>query len=486
LKLFNTLTRAKQEFEPIEPGHAKVYVCGITVYDHCHVGHARMLVAFDLLRRWLLASGLRVTFVRNITDIDDKIIRRAVERGISIGQLTDEMIGSMAADCAALKILPPDHEPRATAYVPQMLSMIARLQAKGLAYQDPVQGAPGDVHFSVRGFPGYGQLSGKSIEELRAGERVAIADGKRDPLDFVLWKRAKADEPQDAVWASDYGPGRPGWHIECSAMGCDLLGYPFDIHGGGADLQFPHHENEIAQSEGAYRPEVDAPFVRLWMHNGFVRIDDEKMSKSLGNFFTIKDVLAKVHPEVLRGFLIRTHYRSPLNYSDVALEEARQSLVRLYNALEAAGSGASIEGGAAQALAAQAMRSYHPQAVAFRQAMDDDLNTPEAFAALFALANEVQRAVALEPQKAAELAALLRGLGLTLGLLEYAAAEIRQAGLQGLPSNEIEAAIAARSLAKAERRFADADAIRADLLTKGVVLEDGPQGTTWRAVAHRE
>jgi cysteinyl-tRNA synthetase len=486
LKLFNTLTRSKAHFEPLEPGHAKVYVCGITVYDHCHIGHARMLVSFDLLRRWLLARGLRVSFVRNITDIDDKIIRRAVERGISIAALTEEMIASMAQDCAALKVLPPDHEPRATRYVPQMLSMISRLEQKGLAYQDQVQGQPGDVHYAVRGFAGYGQLSGKSIEELRAGERVAVAEGKRDPLDFVLWKRAKPEEPLDAVWQSPYGPGRPGWHIECSAMGCDLLGYPFDIHGGGADLQFPHHENEIAQSEGAYRPEIDQPFVRLWMHNGFVRIDDEKMSKSLGNFFTIKEVLARIHPEVLRAFLLRTHYRSPLNYSDVALDEARQGLVRLYNALEAAGQGHAAAGEEQVALQSEALKSMHPQAEAFRAAMDDDLNTPEAFAALFALANEVQRGLSTQPQEAQALARVLRGLGISLGLLDVAAAEIRQSGVEGLSAPEIEALIQARASAKAERRYSEADAIRADLLAQGVVLEDSPQGTTWRFVANRE
>jgi len=458
----------------------------MTVYDHCHVGHARMLVSFDLLRRWLLASGLRVTFVRNITDIDDKIIRRAVDRGVSMATLTEEMIGSLAQDCAALKILPPDHEPRATRYVPQMLSLISRLAQKGLAYQDSIKGQPGDVHFAVRGFAGYGQLSGKSIEELRAGERVAVAEGKRDPLDFVLWKRAKPDEPQEAVWQSPYGPGRPGWHIECSAMGCDLLGYPFDIHGGGADLQFPHHENEIAQSEGAYRPEIDQPFVRLWMHNGFVRIDDEKMSKSLGNFFTIKEVLARVHPEVLRGFLLRTHYRSPLNYSDVALDEARQGLIRLYNALDAAQLGAPVSPQEGQALQQQALQSDHPQALLFRAAMDDDLNTPEAFAALFALANEVQKLAPYDAQRAGAVARVLRGLGLCLGLLEYGASEVRQAGVEGLSPPEIEALIQARALAKAERRYSDADAIRADLVVKGVVLEDSPQGTSWRFAAHRE
>ncbi|MFM8695847.1 MAG: cysteine--tRNA ligase, partial [Betaproteobacteria bacterium] len=281
LKIYNTLPRQAQAFEPLEPGHVRLYVCGMTFYDLCHIGHARMMTAFDLVVRWLRASGYRVTYVRNITDIDDKIIRRAVERGITLRQLTDEMTAAMHQDIGAIGVLPPTHEPRATDYVPQMLSMIGRLQAKGLAYQTP----GGDVNFAVRRFEGYGRLSGKSLNDLRAGERVAVEEGKHDPLDFVLWKAAKPTEPADAKYDSPYGPGRPGWHIECSAMSCELLGEHFDIHGGGMDLQFPHHENEIAQSVGA----TDRPFVNVWMHNGFLNVDNEKMSKSLDNFFTIRD-----------------------------------------------------------------------------------------------------------------------------------------------------------------------------------------------------
>ena len=321
LRIHNTLTRATELFVPIEPGHVRMYVCGMTIYDLCHIGHARMMMAFDVVQRWLKASGLRVTYVRNITDIDDKIIKRAVERGISIRALTDEMIAAMQRDIGALGIEPPTLEPRATEYVPQMLQLIDKLQVKGLAYQS----SDGDVNYAVRKFPGYGKLSGKSLDELRAGERVAVPDGKDDPLDFVLWKAAKDSEPQDAKWASAYGPGRPGWHIECSAMCGETLGETFDIHGGGADLQFPHHENEIAQSEGAN----GKPLARFWVHNGFVRVDNEKMSKSLGNFFTIRDVLAKYDAETVRFFLVRAHYRSALNYSDVHLDDARAALRRL-------------------------------------------------------------------------------------------------------------------------------------------------------------
>ncbi|HUG79907.1 MAG TPA: cysteine--tRNA ligase, partial [Burkholderiales bacterium] len=318
LKIYNSLGRAKQDFVPLRPGEVRMYVCGMTVYDYCHLGHARVLVVFDLVRRWLRASGYRVIYVRNITDIDDKIIRRALESGEPIDALTERFIRSMDEDAAALGVEKPDHEPRATRFVAQMLDMIGRLQAKGLAYQ----AASGDVNFAVRRFPGYGKLSGKSLDELRAGERVEIDASKEDPLDFVLWKRSKADEPK---WPSRWGEGRPGWHIECSAMGCALLGESFDIHGGGQDLQFPHHENEIAQSEGA----SGRPFVRYWMHNGFVRVDEEKMSKSLGNFFTVREVLKRYDPEVVRFFILRAHYRSPLNYADAHLEDAKAALTRL-------------------------------------------------------------------------------------------------------------------------------------------------------------
>jgi cysteinyl-tRNA synthetase len=325
LRIYNTLSRQTEPLTPLESGLVRMYVCGMTIYDLCHIGHARMMMAFDVVQRWLKASGYQVTYVRNITDIDDKIIKRAVERGISIRTLTDEMIAAMHEDVAKLGIEPPTLEPRATEYVPQMLSLIGQLQDKGLAYQS----SNGDVNYAVRQFPGYGKLSGKSLDDLRAGERVAVADGKDDPLDFVLWKSAKAAEPEDAKWDSAYGKGRPGWHIECSAMSCATLGETFDIHGGGADLQFPHHENEIAQSEGA----TGKPLANFWVHNGFVRVDNEKMSKSLGNFFTIREVLAKYKAEAVRFFLVRTHYRTALNYSDVHLDDANQALNRLYTAL---------------------------------------------------------------------------------------------------------------------------------------------------------
>ena len=329
LRIHNTLTRRVEPFSPLQPGHVRMYVCGITVYDLCHLGHARMMLAFDVIYRWLLASGWRVTYARNITDIDDKIIKRALERRVAIRALTDEMIAAMHRDLGALKLLSPTHEPRATEYVPQMLALIGRLEDKGLAYR----ATNGDVNFSVRRFPGYGKLSGKSIDELRAGERVAVLGDKEDPLDFVLWKSAKAEEPADAKWPSPFGTGRPGWHIECSAMSGALLGEPFDIHGGGMDLTFPHHENEIAQSEGA----SGALFAKTWVHNGFLNIDDEKMSKSLGNFFTIEDVLKKFDGEAIRFFMLRTHYRSPFNFSDTLLDEARTALRRLYTRGSAAG-----------------------------------------------------------------------------------------------------------------------------------------------------
>ena len=454
LKIYNSLAREKQDFVPIEPGRVRMYVCGMTVYDYCHLGHARVLVVFDMVQRWLRASGLDVTYVRNITDIDDKIIKRALENGESIGDLTERFIRLMDEDAAALGVEKPDHEPRATQYVPQMIELIGQLATNGLAYQ----AADGDVNFSVRKFPGYGKLSGKSLDDLRAGERVEVDTAKQDPLDFVLWKHAKEGEP---FWTSPWGNGRPGWHIECSAMSSDLLGEHFDIHGGGQDLQFPHHENEIAQSEGAHR----CQFVNYWMHNGFVRVDDEKMSKSLGNFFTIREVLKKYDAEVLRFFILRAHYRSPLNYSDVHLDDARNALSRLYTALKAVpGDVLPVDWEEAHARR-------------FRQAMDDDFNTPEACAALFDLAAEVNRG------KSAALAAQLRALAGLLGLLQrdpqvFLQAAPAQAG--ELSVADIEARIAERVAAKKSRDFAAADGIRAALLEAGVVLEDGPQGTTWR------
>jgi len=331
LRIHNTLTRTVDVFEPIEPGHVRMYVCGITVYDLCHVGHARTMTFFDVVQRWLKVSGYRVTYVRNVTDIDDKIIKRAVERGIPIRQLTDEMTVAMHQDFDAIGLERPTHEPRATDHVGAMTHLISALEDRGLAYRAP----GGDVNFSVRKFPGYGKLSGKSIDALRAGERVAVLEGKEDPLDFVLWKAAKAEEPEDAKYPAPFGTGRPGWHIECSAMSHALLGERFDIHGGGMDLQFPHHENELAQSDGAFHLGTGKTFVNYWLHNGFLNVDNEKMSKSLGNFFTIRDVLQSYDGETVRFFMLRAHYRSPFNYSDAGLDDARHALRRLYTALDA-------------------------------------------------------------------------------------------------------------------------------------------------------
>ena len=457
LKIHNTLARRLEDFQPIEPGHVRMYVCGMTIYDLCHIGHARMMMAFDVVQRWLKVSGYRVTYVRNITDIDDKIIKRAVERGITLRALTDEMTAAMHQDIAVLGIEPPSLEPRATEYVPQMLSLIDTLHNKGLAYQAD----NGDVNYAVRKFEGYGKLSGKSLDDLRAGERVAVASDKNDPLDFVLWKSAKPDEPAEAQWASAYGTGRPGWHIECSAMSCATLGETFDIHGGGADLQFPHHENEIAQSEGAN----GKPLARFWMHNGFVRVDNEKMSKSLGNFFTIREVLAKYDPETVRFFILRAHYRSALNYSDVHLDDARGALKRLYTAL-------SLVPAAAMAK----IDWSEPSAQRFRAAMDEDFGTPEAVAVLFELAGEVNRS------KDPAVAGLLKALGATLGLLQADPAAYLQGGSGpsgGLDEAAIAKQISARVAAKQARDFTEADRIRKALLELGVVLKDSPTGTTW-------
>jgi cysteinyl-tRNA synthetase len=452
LRIYNTLTRAQETFTPIEPNHVRMYVCGITIYDLCHVGHARMMVAFDLIYRWLRALDYRVTYVRNVTDIDDKIIRRALERGIPIRQLTSEMILAMHTDLDALGVERPTHEPRATEYVPQMLSMISTLERKGLAYR----GSSGDVNYSVRKFPTYGKLSGKSIDELRSGERVAVLEGKEDPLDFVLWKAAKADEPPDAKYASEYGAGRPGWHIECSAMACALLGERFDLHGGGADLQFPHHENEIAQSEGANGV---APAM-VWAHNGLLNVDQVKMSKSLGNFFTIREVLQRYDGETIRFFMLRTHYRSPFNFSDVSLDDARASLRRLYTALD----GLDVPD--------RPVDWAQPQAAAFRAAMNDDFNTPEAVAVLFDLAGEINRTRSIDA------AAMLRGLAATLGVLQQVPRAYLQSG-STLDEARIGERIEARHAAKKARDFALADQIRQELLAQGIVLQDSPAGTTW-------
>jgi cysteinyl-tRNA synthetase len=483
LKIYNTLTRDKQEFIPIEPNKVRMYVCGMTVYDYCHLGHARVMVVFDMVYRWLKLD-YDVTYVRNITDIDDKIIKRAAENHESIHVLTQRFIDAMHEDESALGILRPDHEPRATQYVPQMLEMIASLEANGLAYL----AADGDVNYAVRKFEGYGKLSGKSLEDLRAGERVNVNDGKSDPLDFVLWKHAKDDEPEEVKWASPWGRGRPGWHIECSAMGSELLGEHFDIHGGGADLQFPHHENEIAQSEGAHH----CQYVNYWMHNGFVRVDNEKMSKSLGNFFTIREVLKKYDAEVVRFFILRAHYRSQLNYSDTHLDDAKGALTRLYTALKTIPvrpdpsatlrTKGNVEGGG--------IDWSTPYAQRFKTAMDDDFNAPEVMAVLFDLANEINKT------NSPQLAAQLRALGGVLGLLqrdpsdflqgrpfhvhEVSAASDSSDGVVMRGENYINSQIEARTAAKQAKNFAEADRIRKELLEAGVVLEDSATGTTWR------
>ncbi|MGE4109698.1 MAG: cysteine--tRNA ligase [Burkholderiales bacterium] len=453
LKIYNTLARDKQAFVPIEPGKVRMYVCGMTVYDFCHLGHARVMVIFDVVQRWLRASGYAVTYVRNITDIDDKIIKRAQENGETMAALTERFIRAMDEDAVALGVQKPDAEPRATDYVAGMLDMIGVLEKRGYAYR----AKDGDVNYAVRKFDGYGKLSGKSLEDLRAGERVAVGDAKQDPLDFVLWKRAKPDEP---AWESPWGAGRPGWHIECSVMSGALLGRHFDIHGGGQDLQFPHHENEIAQSEGAH----GETFVNYWMHNGFVRVDNEKMSKSLGNFFTVREILKKYDAEVVRFFIVRAQYRSPLNYSDAHLDDAKQGLTRLYTALK------GIDA------AAGGIDWNNAYAGRFKAAMDDDFNTPEAVAALFDLANELNKS-----QSAAD-AGLLKSLAGLLGLLQRDPVEFLQGGVadSGWTPERIEQAIAGRTAAKKAKNFAEADRIRDELKSAGVILEDGAAGTTWR------
>ena len=469
LRIYNTLARELQAFTPIEPNHVRMYVCGMTIYDLCHIGHARMMIAFDVVQKWLRASGYKVTYVRNITDIDDKIIKRAVERGITIRELTDEMTAAMHADFSTLGIDPPTHEPRATEYVRQMTDLIGTLQQKGLAYQ--VQGSAeqsanggmgtaeaGDVMFSVRKQPGYGKLSGKSLDDLRAGERIAVQGGKQDPLDFVLWKASKPSEPDDVKYPSPFGCGRPGWHIECSAMSMALLGETFDIHGGGADLQFPHHENEIAQSEGA----TGKKYVNYWMHNGFLNVDGEKMSKSLNNFFTIRDVLKSYDGETLRFFMLRVHYRRPFNFSDAGLDDARTALKRLYTALSAV----------PVAEAPDAVDWSNPYARRFKAAMDNDFGTPEAVAVLFDLASDVNKT------RSAAQAGLLKALGAALGLLQSDPACYLQAGA-GLDTASIDAQITARAQAKANKNWAEADRIRHSLLEQGIVLKDCAQGTTW-------
>lgn len=457
LKIYNTLTRDKQDFVPIEPGKVSMYVCGMTVYDFCHLGHARVLVVFDMVLHWLRTSGYDVRYVRNITDIDDKIIKRAAENNETIESLTNRFIAAMNADAMVLGVEHPTVEPKATQHVEDMIGMIRTLIEKSLAYQ----AENGDVYYAVRNFPGYGKLSGKSLEDLRAGERVDVDTYKKDPLDFVLWKSAKPGEP---YWESPWGNGRPGWHIECSTMSEQFLGEHFDIHGGGQDLQFPHHENEIAQSEGAH----DHPFVNYWMHNGFVRVDSEKMSKSLGNFFTVRDILKNYQPEVVRFFILRAHYRSPLNYSDQHLQDAKLALDRLYIALK----GITVQ----ESVDVDWTDDY---ANTFMQAMDDDFNTPEAIAVLFELANRVNKT------QSVEYASLLKKLGGILGLLQQAPQSYLQGALsheasEGLSVDEIEQMIQARLAARQAKQFSQADAIRQTLLEAGVILEDGARGTTWR------
>jgi cysteinyl-tRNA synthetase len=452
VRIHNTLTGRTEPLEPLEPGHVRLYVCGMTTYDYCHLGHGRLMVVFDIVQRWLRARGLRVTYVRNITDIDDKIIRRAAEQGEPIKSLTERFIRYMHEDLGGLGVQPPDLEPRATEYVEPMLELIERLEAKGLAYR----AGDGDVNFSVRSFPGYGKLSHRNLDELRAGERVAVGGAKRDPLDFVLWKHARPDEPQ---WPSPWGPGRPGWHIECSAMARQTLGQPFDIHGGGPDLIFPHHENEIAQSEGAF----DIPFARVWVHCGALRVGEDKMSKSLGNFLTIRDALARHDGEVLRFFLARAHYRSQIAFGAAMIDEARASLSRLYTALRAA----------PEPPAPLDWNDPYPRR--FAEAMDDDFNTPQAVAVLFEMAAELNRG------PAPALGAQLRALGGLLGLLQREPDEFLKGAPGGaLDDSAIAERIEERAAAKARRDYPQADRIRQDLLEQGVVLEDGPGGTTWR------
>ena len=468
ITLYNTLTRQKEEFVPLNPENVRMYVCGMTVYDYCHLGHARVLVVFDMIARWLRQHGYPLTYVRNITDIDDKIIARANENGETIGELTARFIAAMNEDSDALGVLRPDIEPKATEHIGQMIAMIEDLIANGKAYPAP----NGDVYYAVREFAAYGQLSGKSLDDLRAGERVDVDTNKRDPLDFVLWKAAKPGEPS---WESPWGNGRPGWHIECSAMGDELFGQTFDIHGGGADLQFPHHENEIAQSCGAHGGLCghDAPHaagkrinshVKYWLHNGFIRVDNEKMSKSLGNFFTIRDVLKKYAPEVVRFFILRAHYRSPLNYSDAHLDDAKNSLARLYNTL-----------GNVQAAEFAVREDANDYTRRFFAAMDDDFNTAEAMSVLFELANEANKT------GSAELAGCLKALGGTLGLLQDDPQHFLQSGGEegGLSADEIEALIAQRKTARETKNWAESDRIRDLLAEHKILLKDGADGTTW-------
>ncbi|MCR1568032.1 cysteine--tRNA ligase [Mixta sp.] len=458
LKIFNTLTRQKEEFKPIHAGEVGMYVCGITVYDLSHIGHGRTFVAFDIVARYLRYCGYQLKYVRNITDIDDKIIKRANENNETVEALTNRMIAEMHADFSALNILPPDLEPRATRHISEIIELVEKLIARGHAYV----ASNGDVMFAVDSDPEYGCLSRQDLEQLQAGARVEVADVKRTPMDFVLWKMSKADEPS---WPSPWGAGRPGWHIECSAMNCKQLGEHFDIHGGGSDLMFPHHENEIAQSTCAH----DGPYVNYWMHSGMVMVDREKMSKSLGNFFTIRDVLQHFDAETVRYFLMSGHYRSQLNYGEENLKQARAALERLYTALRHTDASAEPAGG--EAFVAR-----------FREAMDDDFNTPEAYSVLFDLAREVNRLKAEDKAAADGLAARLRELAGVLGLLAQDPEQFLQGGAAQDNDEvaEIEALIKMRNDARKAKDWAQADVARDKLNALGIVLEDGPQGTTWR------
>ncbi len=474
LQIFNSLTRQKEEFQSIEPGKVRMYVCGMTVYDHCHVGHARVMVVFDIVLRWLRAKGYEVAYVRNITDIDDKIIRRAQENGEDFRALTERFIHAMHEDLAALGILPPTQEPRATEAIADIIALIQTLLDKGYAYV----GTGGDVYYAVSRFATYGQLANKKLDDLRAGERVAVEDAKTDPLDFVLWKAAKPGEPS---WESPWGAGRPGWHIECSAMSTHCLGEHFDIHGGGMDLKFPHHENEIAQSEAA----SGQRYVNVWMHNGFVQVNKEKMAKSLGNFFTVRDVLQRYQPEVVRLFILSSHYRGPLDYSDDHLDQAKAALTRLYTALRGL-----------PMVDAPVDESWQTR---FAQAMDDDFNTPEALAALFALARDINRLRGEDETGAARLGVTLKQLGGVLGLLQrdpetflqsslasevingsIALSALSAQGIMALDEPEIETLMAQRIAARKAKNWAEADRIRAQLQEAGIVLEDTAKGTIWR------
>ena len=467
LTVYNTLTRQKETFVPLNPENVRMYVCGMTVYDYCHLGHARVMMVFDMIARWLRQSGYPLTYVRNITDIDDKIIARAAENGETIGELTTRFIAAMHEDADALGVIRPDVEPKATEHVAQMIAMIERLIANGKAYA----AENGDVYYAVREFPAYGQLSGKSLDDLRAGERVEVDSFKRDPLDFVLWKAAKPNEAD--FWPSPWGNGRPGWHIECSAMGEQLFGNTFDIHGGGADLQFPHHENEIAQSCGAqghcHTHEVNGKLidshVKYWLHNGFIRVDNEKMSKSLGNFFTIREVLQKYDAEVVRFFILRAHYRSPLNYSDAHLDDAKGALTRLYTALK--------NTPPAEFDLSNDANDYTRR---FSAAMNDDFGTVEAVAVLFELALEINKT------GDAHLAGCLKTLAGIIGLLQREPAEFLQGGAasDGLTNAAIDALIEQRKQARADKNWAESDRIRDVLNAENIILEDGAGGTTWR------